>query len=789
MLRNYLKLAVRQLLGNKLVSTINIVGLCIAIGCSITVFLFLKNYWTMDNFHVNGERIFMTECVLTEGGEEKILGHSPMPLAAALTAEFPQVERAVRIHMESARVFREDQTFQETVLFADTGFLQMFTFPLKSGDPLALTDPDAVILSANAAEKFFGKTDPVGQEIRIVFDNREQRGCTVKGVAQPFPDNAGLTFDILAGFQAFETITHSGAAGWKDLAKGTFLQVRRPEDIAALSGNMDKYVALHNSASPDMPIKSIVFDNLRHPNPGAYDVLDRPAEAAHPLLTLLFSLMALLMIALACFNYINISLGFANRRLKEIGVRKVIGGQKRQLIAQFMSENLLLCSLALLLGLALAELIFVPLFNSIFVMNISLSFAGNPALWLFLAGLLAFTGVASGAYPAFYISSFQPVSILKGKQEVSGKSRFSSVLLTMQFVLAFSTVILGVVLTLAGRYWENLSWGYQPGQTLMVRLENARQFERMKQELVRDPSVLQVAGAAHHVGESFAPTTLFAGADTLEAIRYDIGAGYCEALGLRLRAGQFFDLQRKEEDVNKVVVNETFVNDRQWDDPLGREIRLEGKTYTIAGVVDDFKFMGSGGIRPTVFRLADPGEFGYLALRYQAGKAREMEDLVKAVWKKLDPATPVSWFHQDAVFDNFNQSYAKAAGGFGYIAGLALLIACMGLFGLATQHYASRRKSVSIRKVMGASTTSLVLLSNRQFIRILVIASVIATGICFVGVRQVIHMAEEFTGKLDLGITPYLLANLLVFLTAATAVGWQSYQLAAASPVEALRSE
>jgi ABC-type antimicrobial peptide transport system permease subunit len=712
-----------------------------------------------------------------------------MPLGPALASDFPQVERAVRIELQGCKVYLENRGFDELVYFADAGYFDMFSFPLKAGNPQALNEPNAVFLSAEFAQKYFNGEEAIGKNIIIVFENQAKKICTVSGVAEPFPENAGFKFDILTGFSTLETFDANALLDWKTYNRGTFVQLRQPEDAGVLAENMGKYVAAHNAANEELQITSFVFDNLRHPNPNAYEVYSRPAFAAPPVLTLMFALIALLMMALSCFNYINIALGFVGKRLKEIGVRKVIGGKKIQLIVQFMFENLLLCLLALLLGLALTEAIFIPVLNSIMVVKISLSFTENPWLWAFLAGLLAFTGIASGAYPAFYLSSLQPVSIFKDRQLSGSKSILPRLLLAIQFILAFSTVIIGVVLLVAGKYWQDLPWGYQPDQTLVVRLDHSEQYRFLQAEAERSAYVLEVAGAANHIGESLARENIFVGQEKLEAIRFDVGAGYFETMGLQLLAGRFFDPNRPYEGANTVVVNKTFVKERNWAEPIGQQIKSGEHMRTVIGVVDDFKIIGSGATRPVVFHPAEEGQFAYLVMRYVAGAGNQLETFMKSAWQGLYPEIPFNYFHQNLVFENFYRSFNNVASVFSYLAGLALIIACLGLFGLASQNYASHLKEVSIRKILGASVTDTVLLANRAFLLILLIASVVATGMCYAGVRILLAAFEAYTGAMELGFAPYLVANFLVFLTAAIAISGQSYKLAKASPVVSLRNE
>lgn len=788
MFKNYFKLAYRKIALNKAISTINIFGLSIAIGVCIAVFLYLNNHSTMDNFHENGERIFMIEYEVETNGEIETWGSTPRPLAAALANDFPQIEHAVRVETKGSKVYLTDNIFNERVYFADRDYFNMFSFSLEDGSPEILHQPDGIILSAAVAEKYFPKEDPIGQVLTIVFDNQIKKVLTVKGVASPFPENTGFKFDILAGFSLLQSLEKEKLNDWSTYT-GTFVQVQKGTDIAIIAESMDKYVALHNASNESIAIQSFVFDNLIYPNANAFDVKNRPAVALSPMTMIMFSLIALIMMALSCFNYINISLGFASKRLKEIGVRKAIGGKKMELVLQFMSENLLLCSIALLLGLAIAQIIFIPLFNSINPLQISLSLDKNPQLWTFLFGLLAFTAVASGAYPAFYISAFQPAAIFKGSQQVIKKNKTTRLFLSLQFLLTFIAVIFCSLIFYVGKYHESLSWGYQANETMVVRLENAKQYDQLKNELYQNPYVNQIGGAEHHVGESMTRSRIMIGSAEKEVLTYQVGANYFESIGLQLRHGRFFDAHLSKEDATGVVVNQRLVDKQNWENPINQSFRKDGETYRIIGVVENFKFAGFSKTLPVVFFQGPKERFNYLTVRFEHGANQAVEDFTKNSWVKLYHDSPFNFFHQKLVFDAFYQRFNKVSLTYSFLSGLALLIACLGLFGLASQNYARYLKEASIRKVLGATTQQILLLGNRHFIWMLLITSLLATGICWVGAQFGFKAVEEYIGIVELGIAPYVVGNLLVFLTAIIAVGAQSYQLIKIAPADALRNE
>ncbi len=789
MFQNYFKLAYRNLVANKLVSGINIVGLSIAIGCCLVVYLFLKSYYSLDDFHANADRIFMVEYVVEKDGMKEVYGHSPMPLGPALASNFPQVERAVRTQLTGVKVYAGERNFEELLYFADPGYFDMFTFPLAEGSPAGMNEPDGVILSHEAAQKFFPNESALGQAITVSFEGKTKKALTVKGVAAPFPNNTGLRFDLLMGFAAGVPLQLTEPDNWAAMTRATYVQLKPNTAAADLEKGMAKYVAQHNAANPDLAIHSFVLDNLKNPNNGAYNVINRPTEAVHPMVPVVFGGVALLLFALSCFNYINISLGQSARRLKEIGVRKAVGGRKRQLVLQFMSENLLLCLIALVLGVAFTQAVLVPYFNSVMVQKISFSLTENFGIWAFLLGLLAFTGVASGAYPALYISSFQTVSIFRGKSAFSNKSKLTRAFLCLQFVFAFGAVIGGILFySLAGE-WKKQSWGYQPEGTLVVRLDEAGQFSLLKNEALQNPDILHIAAATNHVGESRWRSKIFLDDKEKQVARFEVGAGYFEAMGLQLAQGRSFDPERKTEDGLSVVVNQQFLKESGWENAIGQQLRSQGKTYDIVGVVNDFKMMPTGVMKPAVFYLSDEANTAYLTVRYAPGTGGKTEAFMKSAWAKLDAGTPLNFFHQNLVFDSFFQEFNTVSKLFGYIAGLALLISCMGLFGLASQNYAARLKESSIRKVLGASSREIIVQANRSFIALLLVASVVATGICFGGFQLAAGHTADFIGDTRPGFLPYLMANLLVFAVAALAVSWQSWRLAGVVPSETLRGE
>jgi hypothetical protein len=391
-------------------------------------------------------------------------------------------------------------------------------------------------------------------------------------------------------------------------------------------------------------------------------------------------------------------------------------------------------------------------------------------------------------YPAFYVSSFKPVIIFAGRQKFMSKNVLRRGLLTVQFVLAFLAVIVTVVLLTAARQWKSLAWGYNADQTLIVQLTESRQFELLKNEVLKNPNVLQAAGSVHHVGQSMRNETIYTGTEKQSIFRFDIGAGYPEALGLHLKAGRFFDPASRVEDENAIVVNEAFLERQSWPEGLGRHVRVADKNYTIVGVVHDFKLFGTGATYPSAFFRASETEFSCLAVRFAPGTGKEVAAQIDVIWKNLFPDVTINRLFQSDVFDGFYQTFTKVSGSFGYVAGLALLIACLGLYGLAAQHFLRYVKEVGIRKMCGASVTHVLLLVNREFLISLIIAGVLATALSIVGIQALLGQVRQFTGDFTPGAVPFVLANLIIFMTAAVAVGRQSWNVATINLSEVLKN-
>lgn len=773
MFSNFLLVAWRNMHAQKGVSFINVFGLSMAIGICITVFMFLKNYWMLDVFHANGNRIFMVEYQTNLNNTAETWGDTPAPVATALANDFPEVEHTVRLSKEGVEVLHHDAPIGELLTCADTSFFDVFTFPLQYGSPQALRDPGALILSDEMAKKYFPGTNPVGQTLTVLNSARTRITFTVQGVAQPFPKNAGLDFDLLAGWHS--TPAALKAQDWKEGSGGIFVQLRHPADAPRLTERLQAFVPLFNAAHPDNPTTGFVLDNLRHPNAGAYNVQRRPAEAAHPAVTVLYALVALLMLALSCFNYVNIALGAVAHRLREIGVRKAIGGSRRQIILQFLTENLLLCFFALLAGIFMAEVVFIPLQNQIMTIK-------TDSIWLdfmgvvpFLTALLVLVALVSGAYPALYVSRFNATAIFSGSQKFGSKSRLRGVMLGAQFSVAYIAIIVSMALFFATADFKKMPWGYDPSQTLVVSLTDSTQYAILSNALRQNAHVEVVSGANQHVGYGPERRIVTFEGQPRDIRSYAVEADYDRALGLPLLSGRFF--QSGEGDDDAVVVSAHFARQMNQENPLGKTLRMEGRDYVVVGVMGDVKTVPTNVPRPVVYVKGRPQHHSVLVARFAPGAGRAVYEKTAQDFKRLFAGLPVYQIYQHEIFDSFDRSANNMAKSFSRIALLALLLSCMGLYGLASQHYATRQKEVSVRKLLGASVGQIAYMVNRHFLWLLLAAGIAASALCQTAFVLTLKALSDYVGGYRPGILPFLLANLLVLLTAAATILHQTWNM------------
>jgi putative ABC transport system permease protein len=403
-----------------------------------------------------------------------------------------------------------------------------------------------------------------------------------------------------------------------------------------------------------------------------------------------------------------------------------------------------------------------------------------------LIGLLAFVALVSGAYPALYVSQFNTTAIFSGKQQFGEKSTLRRVLLGAQFTMAYLAVIVSIVLFVSGGDFKKMPWGYKAQQTLVIPLSDSTQYSMLKNELLKNAQIESVAGAANQIGHRWEDQIVEIAGQKQEIGRYNVGEGYDRAMGLPLTSGRFF--LPGEGDENSVVVSEYFAQKQGWDDPIGKTFSIEQQDYAVVGVMADVKTVPTNAPRPIVYFRVKASQYNYLVARFAPGSGKAVAAQTEQTFQRLFAGLPARHFFQNEVFDSFDQKFRDLSTSFSYVALLALILACMGLYGLATQHYVRRLKEVSVRKLLGASVGQVSLLVNRHFGWMLLIAGGLASVLCWVAAELLLSNLSNYVGSYRPGIWPFALANLLVWLTAAATIGQQTWKMTRVKLAETLKN-
>lgn len=784
MLRNYLAVARRHLLRHPQYTAINLLGLSIALACCIVAYLNHDFAYSFDAFHEQRDEVYRVYSLRGPQGELNEWGVTPMPLGPAAVREVPGVEQAVRLTSYFLALQHEEQRHNERIVYADTGFFDLFTFPVKYGTAAALRDPNQLILSDRIAKKFFGNENPVGTQMTVRRDG-EPQAFTVGAVLEPIPANSSITFGALTGYSNLG----GDFDNWRRFGYVTFLHIPDPAALADVEARFPEYAAQQNLARPDWGIEDfrlVPFSEMFVNSQNIPWYYLRPT--LHPAAIAAPSIIAALLLLMACFNFMNTALAYAGRRFKEIGVRKVMGGRRGQLIVQFLGETLLLCAVAFVVALLLA-VVFVPAYSSLWPnVDLHLSYTEDAGFLLFLLALLLGTGVLAGAYPALYISRFNPVRILMGRQHLRGGNWLTRVLLTLQLTIAGTLIIASLVFAENARYQETLDHGYDYDQVVAAWVEDKAHFDAYRDAVAQYPGLEQLASSDNHIFYSRYNRMVSQGERQHEIATYGVGVGYLETMGLRLQRGRFFEAGQEGGDATRVVVNQKLARQFMWDDPIGQGITIDSTQYTVVGVVSDFLTNSVWGDMDTaIFMLAPEENHDYLVARVPAGQTPEALAFMKTTWHQIFPEEPFTGYFQEEVMVEARQVNGSILTLFLYIGGMAILIAAMGLFALVSLTVVRRTKEIGVRKVLGASLFQLTGLLNRELVMLLFVAAVVAAALSYFSLGALIDSVFRYNAGISM--TAFLIAALLLFFMAALSIGRVIYRSATANPVEALRYE
>lgn len=787
MFKNYFKTASRSALRNPLSTFINIFGLSIAIGVCVMTYSFMNQSLNTDKFHENKDQVFLTTIFADRDGKTTQYGVTPVPLAEHLKEDFANIEKVCRIHDHNAVIRLNDQVFYEDVRLVDGEFLEMFTFPLKWGDKKSLYDPNSIILSEEVSNKFFKTENPIGKEVLVIFKSGEKKHFEIAGVAERFPNEAEIEFDFLINYSNVELAeTNYNPADWAKFLDATLIQLNDPSTIANVSAGMKKYLQLQNEVNKDWAIQDFEFISidelyLRSSNIEQAISYDdrRPGRVTLPFI-------AAFMLILACLNYVNMAINSIAKRLKEIGVRKVMGADKRKVMVQFLAENVFVTSFAMLLGLFLGFTVFMPWFEGISGEQYGIQLS-DQLFYLFLLGLLLLTGIASGIYPAFYISRFEAVKIFKGKITLGKNGWLTKTFLAFQLILACMTITAAVVFVQNTNFQMNRSWGYNQNHVMYIHTPSKEMYDKMKAEMERSPYLENISGSADHIGRESDHSV----AETLDR-KYEVNElkvepTYFKTMGVEMASGRVWSEEVKSAN-REVVVNQTFVKQLELEEPLGFEIKIRDTDYIIVGVINDLHNQPFGSeIEPMVFSQVNEGDQEFLTATITSGYDFKAYDEIESTWDKLYPEIPLVGGLQANIWDGYFRLIGNFARFNKAVASIAVALALLGLYGLMTLNISGRIKELSIRKTLGANMLHISKIMSTQYMVLTIISICIGAPLGYFFTKFQLDLV--FAYPLPMGAFRLIIPIIILIAALTAVIITQIVRVGKFNPVKGLRSE
>ena len=800
MFKNYLKTALRNIRKQKGYSFLNISGLALGMACTILIIFYLHHELSYDRFHQNADRIYRVSMQGLLNGEPMNIAYSPSPLAASLKMKFPEVAGSAYLLKRGSHSIQSGETeyTESGVVFANSGLFDVFTFPLIQGDPkTALERPYTVVLTESTARKYFGSKDPIGQPIK--FDN--QTNFTVTGVLKDIPPNSHLRFGVICSMETWQAMNPNARENWyNEISFYTYIRLNRPEDAAPLQKKLPALleekmglIVKTMKAKMEFRLQPLADIHLRSNLQWEFGV------NGDILYVYVFAAIALVILAIACINFMNLATARSARRAREVGMRKVVGAGRRDIFWQFLGESTSASLLALAVALVFVRLA-LPLFQSI--SGIKLTIGIGQLAWLIpmFFGLALAIGFVAGSYPAVYLSAFQPVKTLKGGKGGSdagtGSVQFRRLLVIGQFVLSVAMIIGTQVIGDQIRYMKTKDLGFLKDQVLGIRTADRKIFQSLdlvKSRLKSIPGILEVSAASRVPGdgESTYGVTPEGSNNTDLYRQINADADYLQTMGMQLVRGRNFSKDLPSDAGNAVLLNETAVRKIGWADPIGKTIKITmgantQKLKTVVGVVQDFHYASLRDRIEPLFIENERNRVSKLALKINAGEGRRIVDELKSIWKTLSPGYLFDYYFLDDLFDAQFRSEERLNTIFSSFSVLAIVIACLGLFGLASFMAEQKRKEIGIRKVLGASIGEIVGLLSSQFLKLVGLAALIAWPIAYFAMNT---WLRSFAYRTNLSPWTFFGSGLAALLIAFFTVSYQAIRAASADPVDSLKYE
>ena len=784
MLKNYLKTAFRSMFKNKVFSLINIAGLAIGMTCCVLILLWVLDELSFDKFHKNIKNIYSVVNYDPDGSPIRYTNSVPAPVAPVLKEDYPEIIKTTRYRVSGKLLMKygEKLNFEQGGGFADPSFFEIFTCSFVQGNPeTALSDPFSIVLTEEFAGKYFEKEDPLGKVLNI----NNKWDFTVSGVIKKMPQNSSMRFDFLIRFEIYGQFNDVDMNNWGWYSDyRCFVLLPEGYDYEQLSQKISNVIPEHYPTGDNL-IKLLPFEDFH-----LYG-FNQDGTITN---VLIFSILAACTLIIACINFMNLTTARSSTRLKEIGMRKVIGARRKNLIWQFLGEAVLMSLVALIFAFLLVILL-LPVYNDLSGKQLSVFTTGNISGFIGLLLIAFFTGILSGCYPAVFLSSYQPVSVMKGITRMGTRSGsyLRKILVILQFSISIGLIICTTVILSQLDYIRNKNLGFDKKHLIDVVMQGElkNRYDLIKSELLQNQNVLSVAktSARPNFGNNYAGDLDWEGRDpNIENHMHftAIDEDYFKTIGVKIIQGRSFSKEFPTDAEEGFILNEEAVKYIKIESPVGKSFRMWHKKGKIVGVVKNFHNQWlKTEIKPQFFTIW-PYFDTYIMINIKSEDIPGTITHIEDTCKKFNPGYPFEYRFLDESIDNRYRAEKKFGSIFKYFTIVAIFISCLGLLGLSAFTAQQRTKEIGIRKVLGSSLNKIVILISREFTILVVLANIISWPIAYYYMRK---WLQNFAYHTDLTIEIFLFAAILAFVISLATVSYHVIKAAKAKPVESLRYE
>jgi len=792
MLKNYIKIAFRNLRKERSYTVINVLGL--AVGMGVCLFLFLLDQYAvqMDKYHANVDRMYRVNSVVkTSSGSNVDAAITPFPWGSVLEGEFSQIEEVVRFVNRSYTVRHGEKVFTESIRHVDPSIFDVFSYHLKYGNPeTVFNNPRSLILTESTAKRYFNQTNITGRTLSVDGEEFE-----ITGVLYDLPEQSSFNFNMLAPTSYLNASNYDTYENWRTHNIYTYVLLQQGADPQAVNAGFNEFVSTY--ISPEDVDK---YSPYLQPFGEMFLYSDKFGEHGDTLNVMyiyIFSAIGFLILLIACINFINLATARAINRALEVGIRKTMGAVRRQIVVQFLLETLFLTLSASLLALMFVDFA-LPWFNQLSGWSVEANLLKNAGYLSAMVGVILLVTILAGAYPAFYLSRFEPSQVLKSQQSGSHKSRLRTFLVVTQFAFAVFLMICSFIMYDQLQYLQNKDRGYDAKQVISVGIPQEASLstrETMRTEFLRDPRVSNASMASRTPATCCSSTRVYPEQVTSEngviANDMSIDSRYLDLFDIPVVKGRNFDPNIAGDSTGAMLINETAATQFGWENPIGKIIERRptdgsSKSYRVIGVVQDFHHDNLyNRIQPLIIQY-QKADFSSLIVQYTSVDNDEMKQWLNDKWSAFFPAKPVNYSFVEQEISDAHELEGIIADMLIKCTILAIFVACLGLLGISSYTILRRRKEIGIRKVMGATMTDIVRMLSGKFLKLVVISFVLAAPFSWYGMSQ---WLSTFAYHTEIHIMVFILSGLATMAIAWVTVAWQTVSAARLNPVETLHSE